>query len=119
MAGTIFERCGGFATVRRIVSDFYERVLASPRLQRHFDGVDMRRLVDHQTKFMTAIMGGPASFADHQLERAHARLAISAADYAELTALLVETLEEHAVAAEDVRAIERELLARRHLIVRA
>jgi hemoglobin len=114
---TIFERCGGFATVRRIVSDFYDRVLASENLQGYFAGIDMPRLVDHQTKFMTAIMGGPAKFTDQQLERAHARLGVRAGDYAELVGLLVETLEEHGLPAEDVRAVEAALEARRTLIV--
>jgi hemoglobin len=52
MAQTMYERYGGFPKIRRVVSDFYDRVLEEPELQRHFEGVDMRRLVDHQTKFV-------------------------------------------------------------------
>lgn len=74
--------------------------------------------MDHRTKFKTALMGGPASFTDQQLERAHARLGVAAADYALLTGLLLEALEEHGVAGEDLRAIEAGRVARRHLIVR-
>lgn len=114
---TIFERCGGFATVRRIVSDFYDRVLASEDLQGYFAGIDMRRLVDHQTKFMTALMGGPASFADQQLERAHARVGVTSADFDLLVELLVDTLEEHGLAREDVQAMAAAMETRRHLIV--
>ena len=61
---TTFERLGGFARVRLIVSDFYDKVLDSERLARHFAGIDMRQLIDHQTKFIAAIMGGPAAFSD-------------------------------------------------------
>ena len=63
MSGSMFERCGGFTTVRKVVAAFYDKVLDSPSLSRHFANVDMRALIDHQTKFITYVMGGPASFA--------------------------------------------------------
>jgi hemoglobin len=40
---------GGFAKVRLLVSEFYDRVLDSDTLAPYFDGIDMRRLIDHQT----------------------------------------------------------------------
>lgn len=35
MCDTIFERCGGFAAISRIVSDFYDRAADSPLLSPH------------------------------------------------------------------------------------
>jgi len=55
---TLFDKYGGFATVSRIVSAFYDEVLESEQLRPYFRGLDMRRLVDHQTKFIAALMGG-------------------------------------------------------------
>ena len=91
---SLFEELGGFARVRVIVADFYERLQASERLGPYFQDVDMRRLIDHQTKFVAAIMGGPAAFSDDQIARAHARLGITAGDFDEMTLLFAETLED-------------------------
>jgi hemoglobin len=57
----MLERYGGFPTLSRIVMDFYDRVIDSDVLGPFFEDVDMRRLVDHQTKFVAWLMGGPAS----------------------------------------------------------
>jgi hemoglobin len=114
---TMFERVGGFATVRRIVSDFYARVLSSPHLEPYFSDVDMPRLVDHQVKFITAVTGGPAVFSDQMIVRAHAKLGITPADFDEMVALLVETLEDHELSPADVQEVERAVIRRRHLVV--
>ena len=106
MQRTLFDRLGGFARVRLLVSDFYERVLDSERLAVYFAGSDMRRLIDHQTKMVAAMMGGPAGYTDEHLERAHAQLSIRPEDYDEIVALLQESLEDAGI---DDRDTERVL----------
>jgi hemoglobin len=117
MNGSLFERMGGFARVRLIVADFYERVLESERLARYFEGIDMRRQIDHQTKFISSIMGGPASFTNEQIARSHARLDVTADDFEEIRALIRETLEDFGVADADVRRVDAHVLAMRDHIV--
>jgi hemoglobin len=117
MTGSIFERCGGFASVRKVISGFYRKVLESPDLSHHFSGVDMRALVDHQTKFVTSIMGGPAAFPDAQIQRAHARLGVTRAEFLELIALMAETLDEHGLAETDIELVRQELIRRERLVV--
>jgi truncated hemoglobin YjbI len=56
--GTMFERYGGIAFVTRFVLSFYDRVLTSATIAPFFADVDMRRLVDHQAKFISSVMGG-------------------------------------------------------------
>jgi hemoglobin len=114
---TIFERAGGFATVRRVVSSFYDRVLGSPTLAPYFEHVDMRRQIDHQTKFVTSIMGGPASFTDDHLLRVHRHMQISHAEFVELVGYLREALEDHSVAEDDVDEVVRSIERRERVIV--
>jgi hemoglobin len=104
MQPTAFARLGGFAKVRLLVSEFYDRVLETPRLSPYFRGVDMRRLVDHQTKFFSSIMGGPATFTDEHLERAHRHLRITPEHFDEMGEVLADTLEDAGV---DDAIIER------------
>jgi len=117
MPQTIFERAGGFATVRKIVSSFYDRVLDSPELSRYFHDVEMPRLIDHQTKFVAQMMQGPASFSDEQLRRVHQGLRISRHEFLEMAALLCETLEDFAIPDTDVDHVREEILRREPFIV--
>jgi hemoglobin len=116
---TIFERYGGFATVRRLVSTFYDEVLDSELLARHFETVDVRRLIDHQAKFISSLMGGPASYTDEHLRRVHARLGITTADFREMIALLEEVLEEYELADTDIELVLAAIRRREGVIVTA
>ena len=117
MAQTIFERYGGFASVRKIVSDFYDKLLDSESLSPYFANTNMRILIDHQTQFISMVMGGPGTMSDDVLRRVHAPLDISRRHFIEMTALLTETLEDFDFDDSDVRYVEHEILKREPLIV--
>lgn len=114
---TLFEKYGGFSMVSRVVSAFYDQVLDMPDLARYFADTDMRRLVDHQTKFIASVMGGPASYSNEQLERVHANMDIKEKDYLAVVDVLRETLEDFDVDESDIAAICNELIRRKHYIV--
>lgn len=117
MSNTIFERAGGFASVRRIVAAFYDRVLDSEMLQGYFVDTDFSRLVDHQTKFIAAMMGGPASFPDEVIRRAHMGLGITPREFLEMADILRDTLLDHGVMPSDAEQVHAEVLKREPLIV--
>lgn len=114
---TIFERNGGFAAIRRVVSEFYDRVLDSPVISHHFEHVDMPRLLDHQARFIASVTGGPASYGDDHLRRVHARLGITTDEFREMLDLLAETLEDFDWDPADVRAVAAEISSREGVIV--
>jgi hemoglobin len=117
MAQSIFERYGGFSAVSKIVSSFYDRVLDSDNLAPYFEGTDMRRQIDHQSKFISSLMGGPASYSNDQLERSHQRLNINDKDFNEVVQVLTETFEDAGLDASDVSTIIRDINSRRSIIV--
>lgn len=117
MTQSIFERYGGFSAVSRVVSDFYRRVIDSPILGDYFRGVDMRTLIDHQTKFIATLMGGPASYTNEHLARVHARLGITDQAFNEVTILMRETLEDFEFDQTDISAVHAEMMSRRPFIV--
>ena len=116
MERSMFRRVGGFAQVRKIVSELYDRILDSD-LQRFFDGIDVRRLIDHQTKFIASVMGGPASFSDEHLVRVHKHLGITPADFALMAELFRETLEDFGLDVSDIDYLVREVVARQPAVV--
>ena len=67
MRQTIFERYGGFSKVSKVVMSFYDKILNSSILAPYFAKTDMKRLIDHQTKFISSLMGGPASYTSEHL----------------------------------------------------
>lgn len=117
MRQTIFERYGGFAKVSKIVMSFYDKILASPLLAPYFAQTDMRRLIDHQTKFIASLMGGPASYTNEHLERVHAHLGITESAFQESVNLMKETLEDHDFQDEDIQQVTDAMMSRRNYII--
>jgi hemoglobin len=117
VSASIYDRYGGFAAVRKVVSSFYDRCLDSQVIGHRFESVDMVRLIDHQSRFIATVMGGPASYTDEHLRRIHAHLAISHAEFAEMAALLGETLEDQGYADADVSAVIAEIRRREGSVV--
>lgn len=115
----LFERVGGFGAVSRVVSDFYDRVLDSDVLAPWFENAEMRTLVDHQTKFVASLMGGPVAYSDETLRRVHARLGIDRGAFDEMKRLLADALRAHGVPEADGAAVLREIERCAPLIVTA
>lgn len=113
----LYERFGGVTAVAGLVFSFYDSVMKSPRLAPYFAEVDMSGLIDHQTKFLCSVMGGPPSYTNEQLRKAHARLGITDADFDEMVGLLSKALRASGLAGEDLVATLDEIRARRRYIV--
>ncbi|MEP2027214.1 MAG: group 1 truncated hemoglobin [Paracoccaceae bacterium] len=114
----MFEKYGGFSTISRVVMSFYDRMLDDDDVGPFFEDVDLPKLIDHQTKFISAIMGGPASFSDEHLAGAHKHLVINDMHFDRLKVLVQETLTDFDVISEDIETVLDAFEQRRHLIVR-
>lgn len=119
MASSLFEQYGGFAKISRIVGAFYDKVMESDELAPYFKHTDMRRQIDHQTKFVASLMGGPASYSDQELKRIHERLNIDDSAFGEICVLLQETLEDFEVEDNDIDTIVGAMGSKKPFIVRA
>ncbi|MFN3198879.1 MAG: group I truncated hemoglobin [Bradymonadia bacterium] len=105
MSQSLYEKYGGFATISAVVHDFYDKILASDTLKPWFEGVEMSRLIDHQTKFLCSVLGGPEQYTGRQLAAAHRRLSITPEAFDEVAELLVEALEDAGVEDADIQTI--------------
>ncbi len=117
MSQTIYEKYGGFKTISRIVMTFYEMALDSDEIGFHFEEIDMPRLIDHQTKFVSSLVGGPASFSDDRIEAVHRHLNISHAHFDEMAALFSEALSMHGMEDADIDAALSAIESKRAIIV--
>jgi len=117
MTKSPYEKYGGFSAVSKIVLDLYDRLLDDDDIGPFFDGIDMTRVVDHQTKFVSSLMGGPAFYTDDQIQKMHARLAIAHEHFDSLKRILRATLVDHGVEPEDADAVVGAFESRRGLVV--
>lgn len=113
----LFDKYGGIRVLRHVIMEFYDRVLDSEIIGHFFEDVDMNRLIDHQTKFFTMVLGGPAQFSDERLAAAHAHLRLNHLEFDEVVALLIETLDAVAFTAEDREVVVSAIEARRSIII--
>ncbi len=117
MSQTIYEKYGGFKTISRIVMAFYEMALDSDQIGEYFTDIDLPRLIDHQTKFVSSLVGGPASFSDERIEAVHRHLNISHADFDEMAELFAEVLSGHGMSDADVKVAMAAIEEKRSIIV--
>jgi len=114
---SLYDELGGFSAVRKLVSDFYDRVLEEDDLAPFFKDTDMANLIDHQTKFWTTLLGGPASYTDEQLKNIHAKMGIEDQHFDLILDLAVETLEDHDVDSQHIDNIAEQLKGYRPSVV--
>ena len=117
MEQSLFEKYGGFATIHKVVEHFYDGVLDNDILSPYFEGVDMSQLIDHQTRFFASAMGGPASFDDGHLEKAHQGLGITEEAWDAVVAVLLGTLNAFNVEKGDIQLIAGAVASKKPLIV--
>jgi hemoglobin len=92
-------------------------MLDSPITSPFFANTNMKRLIDHQTKFIASMMGGPASYTHEHIERVHARLGITEEAFLESLTLLTETLDDFDFESEDIQAVEDEMMSYKNFVV--
>ena len=114
----LFDKYGGLRTLRAVIIAFYDSVLDSDVVGHFFEDVDMAKLIDHQTKFFSSILGGPADFADQRLAQAHRHLDVTDAHFDEIARILSDTLTEAGFTTDDLQTTLAAVEARRSLIVR-
>jgi hemoglobin len=117
MQQTLFNKYGGFAKISKVVLELYDRLLDDDDVGPFFDDVDMARVVDHQTKFVSALLGGPASFTDDQIRRVHADIEISDRHFEKLKSILNGTLTDFGLEPDDVLTVLDAFEERRGLVV--
>ncbi|MEY4669163.1 MAG: hypothetical protein RL518_1862 [Pseudomonadota bacterium] len=115
---TLFAKYGGFETVSKLVSIFYDSVLADADLAMFFEHVDMEQLMKHQTAFIGMVLGGPASqYTGRDLKTAHSRLSITNDHFSKVAKHLQAALEACSVESDDITVIMNAVAATRGDIV--
>jgi len=119
MKKSVYDQIGGFVAVRKLIIEFYNRVLDDDNLAPIFENSDLERVIDHQTKFFAMLLGGPASFTDNEIKLIHSRLNLTNENFDLVNEHLIETLEDHDLEPEHIDHVSKEFELRRKLVVTA
>ncbi|MEL7370980.1 MAG: group 1 truncated hemoglobin [Myxococcota bacterium] len=117
MTNSLYEKYGGSSTVVAIANDFYRRVMRSAALKGYFENVNMDRLIGHQVKFLSQVLGGPDTYSGRTLQRAHQGLKIDAQAFEEVARCLRDSLTEAGVENDDLQAILKIVASTRNDII--
>lgn len=71
---SLYEKLGGELAVNAAVDIFYKKMIADPRVNRFFFGVDMAQQAAKQKAFLTMAFGGPHHYTGLDMRKGHARL---------------------------------------------
>ncbi len=113
------EEIGGVVGMRRVLQDFYGRLLKDPMVGFFFAGKNVSELVERQLTFTARALGAPVAYSGRSIREAHARLPILPGHFDRRHRLLEETLDAHQVS-EPLRSEWLKLdLALRHVVVKA
>ena len=117
MEKSVYDQIGGFAALRKLIVEFYNRVLDDDELAPIFVNSNMERVIDHQTKFFAMLFGGPASYTDDELKKIHDNIKIKNEHFDLTKEHFIETLEDFDLNADHIDHVSNEFEIRRKLIV--
>ncbi|WP_121821548.1 group I truncated hemoglobin [Halostella salina] len=102
---TLYDELGGEAAISAVVDEFYDRVLDDDQLVGYFEDTDMDELRGHQTKFLSAVTGGPVDYTGADMRAAHAHLDLTEDDFVRVAQHLEASLAEFDVPEEHIETI--------------
>ena len=104
MAGTMLEKYGR-GRLAQIVSSFYGDVLRSSQLAPFFSDVSIAGLIEHQSRFLAMVMGGPPAHTGEELVAAHEDFGITNTDFDEMLRLLERSLGTFGIDPDDIAQV--------------
>lgn len=102
---TIYEQIGGNPTIERLVTAFYQRVLADPLLSPFFESTSIEKLKKMQVAFFTIALGGPEPDLNQSLFEAHQGRGIQRKHLTLFTQHLMTTLREIGIKEENAAKV--------------
>lgn len=99
---TLFDRLGGFDTLRKVHKIFYDKLFAHPWLKQFFVEHPQEIFENQQTNFMSGLMGGPKIYAGKTPKMAHQNIFITDDLFETRNSILSQSIKEAGVA-DDVR----------------
>jgi hemoglobin len=99
----LFDRIGE-TKLREVIEDFYSRVFGDVMIGFLFEGKDRQRLIDKEYEFTAQLLGADVKYTGRPMRVAHAQSPIFGGHFERRLQILRETLRDHAIDEEVVKA---------------
>lgn len=93
----LYQALGAQAGIERIVANFIVRVGEDRRLRPFFEESDLDRFFEKFSEQLCEISGGPCRYTGDSMQRSHAGMNISEADFNRTVEVLIEAMNEAGV----------------------
>lgn len=101
----LFEKIGGQERIGQMVEDFYSNIMKDDSLSSFFNNIDMDKQKNHQTNFLSFVMGGPNQYTGRTLARAHEGLNTTGEHFNSIVSHLRTTMERHQMSKEEINSV--------------
>ncbi len=102
---TLYERLGGEPAIEKLITAFYQNVLADPMMRPFFDNTSIETLVGIQKAFFCVALGGPEPKFERSLFEVHRGMGIERKHLTRFTEHLLTTLLELGVDEDDAKKV--------------
>lgn len=103
MEQSLYEKVGGEKGVGKVVDYFYdELVLKDPTVNHFFEGTDMDKQREHQTKFISFALGGPNQYSGQSMAKAHEGMNLQPNHYEAIVKHLHDALARYGVGEREI-----------------
>ena len=117
MQSSLFIKYGGFSAIHDLIDNFYEKLLDSEIVGPYFENSDMEALINHQTTFISSLLGGPSSYTDEHLKSVHSHLNLNEEVWNEVIHLLSLALFEFGIETLDSNMLINTLSSKKGLFL--
>jgi hemoglobin len=103
MEQRLYEKVGGEEAIAKVVDYFYnELVLKDETVNHFFEGTDMEKQRQHQTKFISFALGGPNQYTGQSMAKAHEGMNLQPAHFSAIEKHLHDALAHYGVSEPDI-----------------
>ncbi|MGJ7919792.1 group I truncated hemoglobin [Neobacillus sp. LXY-4] len=114
----LYERIGGQQKIGDMVEDFYQSVMKDDSIRGFFHQIDMDKQKNHQTNFLSFVMGGPNQYTGKSLAKAHEGLNTKGEHFDTIVEHLRNTMVQHQLSEQEVEAVLQKISHYRNDIVK-
>lgn len=94
---SLYDRLGGKTAITAVVDEFVARVAADTRINKFFEGTEIKTLKMHLVNQICEASGGPCKYTGRTMKQAHMGMGVSTADFNALVEDLVGALDKFKV----------------------
>ncbi len=102
---SLYEKFGGHDGIGAVVDTFYDYMMADDEVNYFFSETNMKKQRQHQTNFISFVLGGPQKYDGKNMRDAHAHMKLTDKEFNIVAKHLTEALKKHGVGDEDIEGV--------------